>query len=314
MDDNAWFVLVAGLTLTTTKETMTRILVTGASGGIGRKTLQQLLKLRPAAQLVGLVRDPTKAQDLAALGIELRRGDYLDQASLRAAFEGIEKVMLISTHAFTPRNDAHGNVIDAAAVAGVEHLVFMPVHRKPGSSFSMKEVTEEDIFTVGKLKASALAWTLVEHPPFMDSLGGFLGPKVLETGVRGPAASGKFAAATRDDLAAAHAAILTGQGHERVSYNLAGDPAVSFQDVAGILSELCHRNVPYVTVSDAEYLETLAAAGLPAHVRPFILQWVRGMAAGEWEDTPGDLEKLIGRKPTSAAEYLREVYVPAAPR
>lgn len=292
---------------------MTRILVTGASGGIGRKTLQHLLKLMPAAQLVGFVREPAKAQDLAALGVELRRGDYLDTASLLAAFEGIEKVMLISTHAFTPRNEAHGNVIDAAA-AGVRHLVFMPVHRKPGSSFSMKEVTEEDLFTVGKLKASALAWTLVEHPPFMDSLSLYLGPKVLETGVRGPAASGKFAAATRDDLAAAHAAILTGQGHESESYNLAGDPAISFQDIAKILSELSHRTVPYVTISDAEYLETLAVAGLPAHVRPFVLQWVQGMAAGEWEDTPGDLEKLIGRKPTSATEYLRELYVPAAPR
>jgi NAD(P)H dehydrogenase (quinone) len=293
---------------------MTRILVTGASGGIGRKTLQHLLKLRPAAQLVGLVRDPAKAQDLAALGIELRRGDYLDTASLRTAFEGIEKVMLVSTHAFTPRNEAHGNVIDAAAMAGVRHLVFMPVHRKPGSSFTMKEVTEEDIFTVGKLKASALAWTLVEHPPFMDSLSVYLGPNVLETGVRGPAASGRFAAATRDELAAAHAAILTGQGHELQSYNLAGAPAISFQDIARILSELSHRNVPYVTLSDAEYLEILAAAGLPAHARPFVMQWVQGMAAGEWDETPGDLEKLIGRKPTSAKEYLREVYVTGAMR
>lgn len=293
---------------------MTRILVTGASGGIGRKTLQQLLKRRPATQLVGLVRDPAKAQDLAALGIELRRGDYLDTASLSAAFEAIEKVMLISAQAFTPRNEAHANVIDAAAVAGVRHLVFMPVHRKPGSSFSMQQITEEDILTVEKLKDSPLAWTLVEHPPFMDSLSAYLGPDVLETGVRGLAPSGKFAAATRDDLAAAHAAILTGQGHERQTYNLAGDPAVSFQDIARILSELSHRNVPYIPVSDAEYLDALASAGLPEHARPFVLQWAQGMAAGEWEDTPGDLAKLIGRKPTSVTEYLREVYGAGAER
>ncbi len=292
---------------------MTKILVTGASGGIGRKTLQQLLKRRPAEQLVGLVRDPAKAQDLAALGIELRRGDYLDKATLPAALEGIEKVMLISTHAFTPRNEAHGNVIDAALATGVRHLVFMPVYRKPGSSFSMKEVTEEDIFTVGKLKASGMAWTLAQHPPFMDSLSIYLGPKVLETGVRGPAASGKFAAATRDDLAAAHAAILTGEGHEGKTYNLSGDPAVSFQDIAKILSELSHSNVPYVTVADDDYLESLAAAGLPEHVRPFIQQWVRGMSGGEWEDTPGDLERLLDRRPTSATEYLRELYMSTAP-
>src|SRR5690606_100931 len=160
---------------------MTRILVTGASGGIGRKTLHHLLLLRPAAQHGGRVRDPAKAQDPGALGIELRRGDGLDIACLAAAFESRGELARIDTPAFTPRTEAHGNVIDAAAAAGVRHLVFMPVHRKPGSSFSMKEVTEEDIFTVGKLKASPLAWTLVEHPPFLDSLSAYLGPKVLET-------------------------------------------------------------------------------------------------------------------------------------
>lgn len=287
---------------------MTKILVTGASGGIGRKTLLHLLKLRPAAHLVGLVRDPAKAGDLAALGIELRRGDYLDRDSLFVALEGVEKVMLVSTHAFTPRNEAHGNVIDAAVAAGVRHLVFMPVHRKPGSSFSMQEVTEEDIFTVGKLKASGMAWTLAEHPPFLESLTTHLGPKVVETGVRGPAASGTFAAATRDDLAEAHAAILTGEGHEGKSYNLSGDPAVSFQDVAKILTELTGRDVPYVPVPDDEYLAILANAGLPEPVRPFALRWIQGMAGGEWSETPGHLEKLIGRKPTSAAAFLRATY------
>ena len=110
--------LGCGIYLHATKgNPMTRILVTGASGGIGRKTLHHLLKFRPAAQLVGLVRDPAKAQDLAALGIELRRGDYLDTASLSAAFEGIEKVMLISTHAFTPRNEAHANGLGAPSIS-----------------------------------------------------------------------------------------------------------------------------------------------------------------------------------------------------
>jgi len=289
---------------------MTKILVTGASGDIGRKTLRHLLKLKPANQLVGLVRDPAKAQDLAALGIELRQGDYLDKASLPAAFKGIEKLMLTSTHAFTPRNEAHGNVIEAAAAAGVRHLLFMPIHRNAGSTFTMKEITEEDIFTVGKLKASGLAWTLAEHPPFMDVLGFYVGLKAYETGVRVHAGAGKFAAATRDDLAAAHAKILAGNGHEGKSYNLAGDPAVSFQDIAKILTKLTGREVPYIAVSDDEYLKILADGGLPDFIPPFIRKWVQGMAAGEWQDTPGDLEKLIGRKPTTAEEYFRSEYLP----
>lgn len=291
---------------------MSKILVTGASGDIGRKTLHHLLKLKPATQLVGLVRDPDKAKDLAALGIELRQGDYLDKASLSAAFKGIEKLMLTSTHAFTPRNEAHGNVIEAAVAAGVQHLLFMPIHRKANSTFAMKEITDEDIFTVAKLKASGIAWTLVEHPPFMDVLGFYVGLKAYETGIRVPAGVGKFAAAARDDLAAAHAAILTGKGHEGKTYNLAGDPAISFQDIAKILTQLTGREVPYVAVSDDEYLKTLAAANLPDFIPPFILKWVQGMAAGEWQDTPGHLEKLIGHKPKTAAEYLRDDYLPQA--
>jgi NAD(P)H dehydrogenase (quinone) len=292
---------------------MSKILVTGASGDIGRKTILHLLKLKPAVQLVGLVRDLDKAKDLEALGIELRRSDYLDKASLPAAFKGIEKLMLTSTHAFTDRNAAHANVIDAAAAAGVRHLVFMPIHRKAGSAFTMKEITAEDIFTKQKLADSGLDWTLAEHPPFLDAVGFYIGLNAYGTGIHVPAGKGKFAAATRDDLAAAHAAILAGKGHEGKTYNLAGDPAVSFADIAGILSKIRSKEVPYIPVSDDDYLKLISAAGLPAHIPPFILKWVQGMAAGEWQDTPGDLERLIGRKPKAAAAYFRESYPPALP-
>ena len=85
---------------------MSKILVTGASGHIGRLTLEKLLDRRPASELIGLVRDPAKAQNLAALGIELRQGDYLEKASLLKAFEGVDKVLLLKDGAlemFGPR-------------------------------------------------------------------------------------------------------------------------------------------------------------------------------------------------------------------
>lgn len=291
---------------------MNKILVTGASGDIGRKTLLHLLKLKPAGQLVGLVRDPDKAKDLAVLGIELRQGDYLDAASLPSAFKGIERLMLTSTHAFTDRNTAHANVIDAAAAAGVRHLVFMPIHRKKNSAFAMKEITKEDIFTKQKLLDSGLDWTLAEHPPFLDALGFYIGTAAHETGVRVPAGEGKVTAATRDDLAAAHAAILAGEGHENKTYNLTGDPAVSFADIAGILSKIHGREVPYIPVSDDEYLKLISVNGVPDFVAAFVLKWVQGLNAGEWQDQTKDLETLIGRKPKTAAEFFRDGY-PSAP-
>jgi len=123
---------------------MTRILVTGATGNIGRLTLQHLLKRRPAGDLVGLVRDPAKAADLSAAGIEIRKGDYLDRASLAGAFAGIDTLMLVSATAFTDRDTQHRNAVEAARAAGVRHVVAMPIIRAEGSSFVMPQVTEED--------------------------------------------------------------------------------------------------------------------------------------------------------------------------
>ena len=118
---------------------MSKILVTGASGQIGRKTLQRLLERRSASELVGFARDPSKAGDLAAAGIEIRAGDYFDYASLLRAFDGIEKVLLVSAHGFTDRNTQHYNVITAAREAGVEHVLYTPIIRKDGSEFVMQK-------------------------------------------------------------------------------------------------------------------------------------------------------------------------------
>ena len=286
---------------------MSKILVTGASGDIGKKTVLHLLKKRPASDVIGLVRDPAKAEDLAALGVELRQGDYLDRDSLTRAFAGVDKLMLTSTHAFTDRKTAHANVIDVAVEAGVRHLVYMPIYRKAGSTFSMQEITEEDIFSIEKLRSSGLAYTLVRHPPFMEPAIMYAGPTAVETGVRVPAGNGKFPAATPDGLAAAPAAVPPEPGPGGKSYYLSGAPAVSWADIAGILSEIHGKDVPYIPISDEEYIQSMAALGFPDFVSPFILKWVQGMNQGEWEEVTGDLETLIGHKPTTPAEYLRSV-------
>ena len=286
---------------------MSKILVTGVSGVVGRQTILHLLRKRPAGDLIGLVRDPAKAQDLAALGVELRQGDYLDRESLTRAFASVEKLMLTSTHAFTDRKTAHANVIDVAAETGVRHLVYMPIYHKAGSTFTMKEITEEDIFSIEKLRSSGLAYTLVQHPPFMEPAMVYAGPNAVETGVRVPAGNGKFTAATRDDLAAAHATILAEPGHEGKTYYLSGAPAVSWADIARILSDIHGKDVPYITISDQEYIKSMEAFGFPDFVGPFILKWVQGMNQGEWEEVTDDLETLIGHKPTTPAEYLRSV-------
>tara|TARA_R110002020_G_scaffold25060_3_gene81571 strand:+ start:5649 stop:6539 length:891 start_codon:yes stop_codon:yes gene_type:complete len=287
---------------------MTRILVTGATGNIGRMTLKHLSKRVPANDLAGLARDPGKVADLAAEGIEIRKGDYFDYEGLVRAFEGIDKVMLVSTHAFTDRNTQHENVINAAKQAGVQHIVYMPIIHDAGSAFRLPQVTDEDIFVEEKLMASGLTHTLVRHPPFLENIPGYVGGNPLAKGVLTPAGTGKAGYALREELAEAHAVVLTEAGHENKSYSLYGDPAVSFSDIAQILSDISGRPVPYKTVSDEEYIGNLVSGGLPEPAAGFVLGWVHGVNAGEWEGKPGDLEKLLGRKPTTPAEFLRASY------
>lgn len=287
---------------------MSKILVTGASGNIGRRTLQHLLKRTSVNELVGLARDPARAADLSANGVEIRKGDYSDYNSLVRAFAGVQKVLLISTHAFADRETEHANVIKAASEASVRHLLYNPVIRREGSTFELMQVTAPDIFTVKSLKQSGLTYTIVAHPPFVESFEFYIGRNAIETGVRVPTGNGKVAAASRDDLAEAQAVILTSTGHENKSYALTGDPAISFGDVAQILSAIHGKAVPYIAVSHEQYIANLVAGGLPEVAAQFALGWVEGINSGEWSKETGDLERLLGRKPSTAAEFFRSGY------
>jgi NAD(P)H dehydrogenase (quinone) len=287
---------------------MGKILVTGASGYLGRKTLQHLLKRKPASDLAGLARNPAKAADLAAQGIDIRQGDYFDDGALLRAFEGIEKVMLIGTHGFTDRNTQHYNVIAAARQAGVKHIAFTSIIRKENSDFILPEVTVTDIFAEQALKASGIPYTIVRQPAFLEVLQFFIGGKAYEAGVRVPAGDGKIGALTRGDIAEAQAVVLAEDGHQNKVYSLTGDPCVSFAGLARILSELRGVEVPYIKISDQQYIDNFVADGLPEPVAAFALGWVRGINRGEWEDQTRDLENLIGHKPVTAAEFLRDNY------
>ena len=293
---------------------MGKILVTGASGHLGRKTLQRLLKRRPASDLVGLARDPEQAADLAARGIEIRKGDYFDYGSLLNAFAGIETVMLIATLGFTDRSTQHYNVITAARRAGVKHVAYTAIIRRDGSDFILPECTHADLFCEQTLKASGLGYTIVRTPAFLETLQFQIGDKVYEKGLRVPSGDGKAAPASREDLAEALAVVLTEEGHDNKTYSLTGDPAVSFADIAQILSGIRGTTVSLIPVTDEEYIANYVAEGLPEPVAAFALAWVHGTNLGEWGELTGDLERLIGYKPITTADFLRDNYPMVVPQ
>lgn len=287
---------------------MSKILITGATGGLGGLTVQALLHRVSAGQVVALVRDVSKAAHLRDQGVEVRQGDYQDRPSLLSAFQGVDALLLVSAMAFTDRLAQHVNVIEAAKTAGVRHIVYTSIQRKPGSSFSIDGVTESDIATEQALKDSGLSYTILRNGLYFEALGFLLGGEVLEKGVHVVEGEGKAPLVTRGDLAEANAVVLTQAGHENAIYTLGASEAVSFREIAAELSALQGEPVVYSPVSADQFVADLIDAGLPPAVAEFQAQWEMAVAHGEFAEVSGDLERLIGRKPVSHREYLRTAY------
>ncbi|WP_433746905.1 SDR family oxidoreductase [Paenibacillus amylolyticus] len=285
---------------------MGKILITGATGNLGSRTLELLLKKVPSSQVAILVRDPEsdKVARFIKEGVEAHQGDYFDYNSLLRAFDGVEKVMLISAVAFTDRNTQHFNVIAAAKQAGVKQVIFTSIIRKENSNLILPEVTMSDLFAEQTLKASGLDYTILRNPPYLEVMHSYFGD-ALKVGVRVPEGSGKVAAASLDDLAAANVAVLTQNGHENKSYSLSGSEGSSFEDIAAALSEISEINIPYEAICEKEYIDAMVANGLPVFMTDFLLGWVQGINTGEFSETSGDLERLIGRKPMSYKEFFK---------
>tara|TARA_A100001391_G_C5053390_1_gene274063 strand:+ start:400 stop:1269 length:870 start_codon:yes stop_codon:yes gene_type:complete len=289
---------------------MIKTLVTGATGVMGKSTIKHLLKKGvPASQVIGLARNKEKLKDLAAKGVEIRECDYFDYDSLLRAFEGVEKIMLTSAIAFTDRSTQHYNVITAARQMGVKHVVYMSIMRKEGSGRIMSEVTESDLFTEQVLKSSGLDYTILYHPPFADLLSAYYGPNPYENGINVPANNGKMAPATRDELAEAHAEILSTPGHENKTYSLGGSHSISFADMAKILSEIKGQAVSFSTISAEAYIDGMVAQGVARHMAEFITGWVLAIEGGEFEYQSGDLERLLGRKTKTFKELMEPTLV-----
>lgn len=283
---------------------MSKILVTGASGELGRQTLQALLETTDPGRLVAMVRDPQKAALLAEQGIEIRQGDYFDSPSLTAAFAGIEKVLLVSAVAFTDRLTQHLKVIEAAKHAGVKHLVYTSIQRKPGSSHVIPMVTESDLATERALAQSGLGYTIVRNGLYQEVLPYMLGPDWADAGIQITAGNGQAAMVSRRDLAQANARILTQPGHENKTYTLGGSEAISFREIANALAVATGREVSYQIVSREKFTARLIAAGFPPAVSDFLHEWVMAVNQGEFAEITGDLQQLIGHKPASCLDFI----------
>lgn len=278
------------------------IAVTGANGNLGQLVIKGLLQVIPATEIVAAVRNPEKADDLRALGVQVREADYDRPETLAEAFKGIEKVLLISAVQPGERLRQHKAVIDAAKHAGVKLIAYTSILRADTSSLILAgehKATEE------YLKHSGLDYVLLRNGWYLENATGGLAPALTHGAIIGSAGDGRFASASRADYATAAVTVLTQTGHANKTYELAGDHAFSMREFAEEVSKQAGRPVVYNNLPPADYEAALLGFGLPKMIVDVVVDADVNSANGELDSSSRDLATLLGRNTTPMADAIK---------
>lgn len=279
------------------------IVITGASGQLGRLVIQNLLKELPAGEIVAAVRNPAKVQDLSALGIQVRRADYDRPETLVQAFQGADKLLLISSSEVGKRFPQHRAVIDAARQIGVKLLTYTSILHADASPMGLAAEHKE---TEAYLKISGLPYVLLRNGWYTENYAASI-PGSLKFGVFiGSAGGGRIASAARADYAAAAAKVLLLENQTGKVYELAGDDSYTLTDLAAELSRQSGKTVSYQNLSEAAFKAALLGAGLPEPVATLLSESDIGASKDGLFDNSHTLSRLIGRHTTPLASSVRE--------
>ena len=277
------------------------IVVTGASGQLGRLVIQSLLARLPASQIVAAVRRPESVADLAALGVQVRQADYTQPASLDAAFRGAEKVLLISSSEVGQRTVQHRNAIDAAARAGVGLLAYTSLLHADTSPLGL---AAEHRATETHLKSAGVPFVVLRNGWYTENYLASIAPALQHGAFIGCAGEGRIASAARADYAEAAAVALTAPDQAGKVYELAGDDAYTLAEFAAELSRQTDKQIPYVNLAEADFKAALLGAGMPEPLAALLADSDRGAAAGALFDDQRQLGTLIGRPTTPLADMI----------
>lgn len=277
------------------------IVVTGATGKLGRHVVEQLLAKVPANRIVAAVRDPQKAADFAKRGVQVRKADYSQPETLDAAFAGAEKILLISANEIGKRAVQHQAVIEAAKRANVKLLAYTSIlHADTSNLFLALEHQQ----TETAIKASGLPFVFLRNGWYNENYTETLQPVITHGVLAGSSGQGKIAAADRADYAAAAVVVLTENGHANKVYELAGDSAFTKAELAAEVAKQTGKPVKHQELALKEYTDLLVSFGLPGPLAGALADSDIGISRGELFDTSGELRKLIGRPTTPLSKAV----------
>ncbi|WP_042160623.1 SDR family oxidoreductase [Paenibacillus gorillae] len=285
------------------------ILVTGATGNLGIAAINHLLTKVEPLNIAVLARDRAKAASFEEKGIDIRIGEYDDINSLETAMQGVDKVLLISSNDHGKLLQQHKNVVDAANKAGVNHLIYIGSAVQEFESSTLHTMLEPHFQTEDYIKESQIPYTILRNTIYADTLPMFLGENVFDTGIYLPAGNAEVPFALRRELGEAAAnVILQPNPNNNKTYVLTGSEPYSFENLAEALSEISGKTVNYINADSKSFEETLRGASVPEYAISVLSGYVTDMREGRYNLLTNDLESILGRKPLSLREALKEVY------
>ncbi|MCP8893738.1 SDR family oxidoreductase [Shinella daejeonensis] len=283
------------------------LLVTGASGHLGRLVLDALLasgKVAPQ-NIIATSRDTAKLDAYAARGITVRAADFDDPSSLDEAFAGASRILLVSTDALDRpgrRLAQHKAAVAAAQRAGARHILYTSM---PQPDDSRVTFAPDHLGTEDAIKATGIAYTILRNGWYAENLFMAL-PQALRTGVwHSATGDGRIAHVTRADIADALAGALLNAGSDSRTYTLTGPKAYTADEIAAVVSETTGKPLKVMHVSDAELAAGLKQAGLPEAVIPTVVSFDTNTRDGKIAMVTNDIERLSGHAPMAFEEFVK---------
>lgn len=282
--------------------TTPKIAITGATGQLGQLVVDALLRKVPAAQIVAAVRNPEKARGLEAKGIEVRLADYDRPETLVSAFQGIDKLLLISASEVGKRAPQHQAVIDAAKRAGVKLLAYTSLLHADRSPLGL---AEEHRQTEAALKESGVPYVLLRNGWYVENYTGSVPVALQYNAFLGSAGEGRISWASRADFAEAAAAVLVADADQagRV-YELAGDQGHTLAELAAEIARQSGKPVVYNDMPEDAYKGVLLGAGLPEGLAGLLADSDIKASNGALYDDSRQLSALTGRPTISLQDAV----------
>ena len=230
-------------------ESREKIVISGASGQLGGLVVRELLARGvPARNLILVSRTPDKLEEFRKLGASTRMGDFAKPESLPAAFAGGNKLLLISIgFGAGPRPEAHKHAVDAAVAAGIKHIAYtsyVAISQGDHTGLAGDHFQTEEI-----IKKSGVAWTMLRNSIYSNGLVQ-QGAKMLAEGkATVPATEARIGYVTREDCAAAAAAVLSGSGHENKAYDITGPELIGPREIAAAASAVAGKPIEVIVAN-----------------------------------------------------------------